>query len=477
MNVIYGSQNGLVAGSAGTPAPQEWTPTNTDARTFGADPTGANFGWALAAGDFNGDGYSDLAILVPHLSELFLFQSLTFSDIIVLYGSPNGLSNTDPSPNRQEQEFSVCDSGTTGGLAWGDFDRDGFGDIAVGCTDTNAVVVLHGTNSGRFNLSGGVPALPAFFKGTLGQVLAAGDFNGDGYTDLAIGVPDADLLDTSNFLQCLVGCPVKLAGVGLIMVLYSNGFQPDATLPQIWYQGANTICCHLEANAHFGAALAPGDFNGDGKQDLAVGIPNASVGGVAGAGAAVVIYGSSAGLAPGGNQIWNENDFGTPAQPGNRFSTALAAGDFNGDGRADLAIGIPFEPASGLKDSGQVDVVYGSASGLSVSAHAAQLWHQGGSVLGAPQVSGHFGASLSAWNFGHNEFTFSLAGGLVIHPTADLAVGAPGYTVSGIAGAGVINVLYGSIFTNGLTSSNNQLFTQGSLGFGTSADHFGYTMY
>src|SRR2546430_9808773 len=54
-----------------------------------------------------------------------------------------------------------------------------------------------------------------------------------------------------------------------------------------------SICCHVGQDAQFGAALAAGDFNADGKKDLAISLPGGSVGGVPGAGAVVVIYGSS----------------------------------------------------------------------------------------------------------------------------------------------------------------------------------------
>jgi hypothetical protein len=86
-----------------------------------------------------------------------------------------------------------------------------------------------------------------------------------------------------------------------------------------------------------------GDFNGDGFDDLAVGAPLENVSGINAAGAVSIIYGSRRGLSASGNQFWHENVSGVDGAAANddRFGIALAAGDFNGDGFDDLAIGVP----------------------------------------------------------------------------------------------------------------------------------------
>src|SRR5438067_12558289 len=85
------------------------------------------------------------------------------------------------------------------------------------------------------------------------------------------------------------------------------------------------------------------DFNGDGFADLAVGVPQESVGSVGKAGAVNVIYGSPTGLRATGNQLWTQNSPGVPtvAEANGTFGTSVAAGDFNGDGFSDLAVGVP----------------------------------------------------------------------------------------------------------------------------------------
>ena len=111
-----------------------------------------------------------------------------------------------------------------------------------------------------------------------------------------------------------------------------------------------------------GAPSATGDFNGDGRSDLAVGAPMDSVGRHENAGAVNVIYGSrGGGLRTGGDQQFTQ---GTPGVQGwveahDRFGSTLAAADFDGDGYSDLAVGSPGEDASGRRNTGVVHVLYG----------------------------------------------------------------------------------------------------------------------
>ena len=112
-----------------------------------------------------------------------------------------------------------------------------------------------------------------------------------------------------------------------------------------------------------------GDFNGDGFPDLAIAAPGESVGSATGAGDVHVVYGSGSGLGSGSSQTWTQNDLGggEGAAAGNMFGAALAAGDFNGDGYAELAIGAPGEDVGSNGDAGAVHILYGSADGLAAS--------------------------------------------------------------------------------------------------------------
>ncbi len=199
------------------------------------------------------------------------------------------------------------------------------------------------------------------------------------------------------------------------------------------------------AGAHGTAAAQPADptsvqadFNQDGADDLAIGVPLEDVGGVPDAGVVNVLYGGAGGLTGSGSQVFTQ--VGSAAEPGDLFGEALASGDFNQDGFADLAVGAPFEDAGSTPDVGAVSVLYGSAGGLTRA--GGQIFTQVGS---AAEPGDNFGFALAAGDF--NQDTF-----------ADLAAGAPFESAGSVVSAGAVSVLYGSAAK--LTSAGGQIFTQ-----------------
>ena len=126
-----------------------------------------------------------------------------------------------------------------------------------------------------------------------------------------------------------------------------------------------------ETGDEFGAALAVGDFSGDGIDDLVVGAPHKRViNGSEDAGAVYYIRGSNTGLVPAGNKQLHQDssasEGGTDyvmngeSEKGDRFGAALIAGDFNSDGESDLAVGIPYQDRDDHVDCGAVQVIPGS---------------------------------------------------------------------------------------------------------------------
>ncbi|MDH6451516.1 MULTISPECIES: FG-GAP repeat protein [unclassified Streptomyces] len=110
----------------------------------------------------------------------------------------------------------------------------------------------------------------------------------------------------------------------------------------------------------------PGDFNGDGHKDAVLPAPGANVAGKEGAGAVVVLYGSSSGLAASRRKTITQNTSGVPgtAEAGDGFGAATATADLNRDGYGDLVVGSPYEDSSKGTNAGAVTVLWGSSGGL-----------------------------------------------------------------------------------------------------------------
>jgi hypothetical protein len=117
------------------------------------------------------------------------------------------------------------------------------------------------------------------------------------------------------------------------------------------------------------AELARADFDDDGFVDLAVGVPGEDVEAHDGAGAVVVLYGSDAGLTGAGAQLFHQDlpEIAGRAEAGDAFGAALASGDFDADGFADLAVGIPGEDQGRSVDLGAVHLLFGTAGGLTAA--------------------------------------------------------------------------------------------------------------
>ena len=98
------------------------------------------------------------------------------------------------------------------------------------------------------------------------------------------------------------------------------------------------------------------------------------------------------------DQFWSQEspNVKNKAESNEQFAFSLATGDYNDDGYLDLSIGVPFEGIGVTLNSGAVNVLYGSGSGLQTTSPATQFWHEDvPDVEGNAAAGGLFGFALA----------------------------------------------------------------------------------
>ncbi len=374
---------------AGARYPLLVDPVLTQSFTRGSDQTGSDYGYALAAGDVNGDGYADLVVGAPG------WDSTAGADagrVLVYHGRATGLVTP------AAWSVSGAQAGQSLGfsVAVADVDGDGFGDLIAGAPfyddganlNVGRIVVWRGGSSGLSTAS--VFSAPG--AGNLGYSLAAaGDVNGDNYGDVIMGSPEFDGPETDE---------------GLVSILYGSATGLSLS-SGIAIEGN-------QAGARAGSSVAGvGDVNNDGFDDVAFGLPFYD-GGETDEGAIRVYRGASTGPV---------FFFGIESnQAGAEYgSSVAAAGDVNGDGRADVLIGARMRDA-GLTDEGVASLYLGATGGLTLPA----AWSASGG-----QANAHFGRAVAGLGDVNGD------------GYADIAAGAPDFDDPD-GNEGVIRVFLGS---------------------------------
>ena len=463
--------------------------TGFSSNTTTADITSGNNDAALAAtgvtGDFNGDGFDDKAIGAS--GEEF-GSSNTTGAVHVIYGSSGGLSATAVIADQMWTQDSAGIEGIAEDwdyfgvtISSGDYNGDGFDDLSIGvygedidlavasienfdvsinsaviAKDTGVVQVIYGSPAGLSATAvlpdqvwiQGFADIADFSENYdgFGTRLSSGDYNGDGHDDLAIG---AQYEETGS-----------LDNTGGVHIIYgsSGGLSATAVIAdQRWTQDSTDIEDAVEASDEFGSSLSSGDYNGDGSDDLAIGAAQETIGTSFGTGAVNVIYGSSGGLSATAviaDQMWTQNstDIDGVAETKEYFSNSLSSGDYNGDGRDDLAVGTPAEDVGTVIDAGAVNVIYGSSGGLSATAVIADqlLTQDSPGIDGVAEADDRIGVPLSSADYNGDG-------------RDDLAIAATLEDVGTVIDAGAVNVIYGS--SGGLSATAviaDQLWTQDS---------------
>ncbi len=412
---------------------------STTALTLAPTATAAPAVTGELKGDFNGDGYGDLAFAAPYAN---VDGKGMAGYVVVMYGGENGVDATDPDAATVISQASAGVPGTPeaedtfgSALAVADFNGDGYTDLAVGApgedvdadVDGGTVAILWGSSSG---VAGGTTVKDPAVSGhdAYGQLLTAGDFDGDGTQDLATGASNASVYVIKG------GFTKAGATGGSVKVTAPNGlpYGPDAltsgdvnqdgladlvvtgrvdmiqddpgtTRSTGWYYAGATTGIGSVAPTVLpgGTSATVGDIDGDGHGDIVLGntfFTDDDLSGSLG-GRVTVVPGSADGPDTAAATTLTQDSPGIPGADEERdgFGGSVSVGDLDGDGYGDLAVGVTFEDITSgtttLEDTGSTVLMYGSADGLTTTG-ARTLSQASSGVPGTAEAMDYFGAEV-----------------------------------------------------------------------------------
>lgn len=405
----------------------------------GYEPQGYSGFSVSSAGDFNGDGVSDIIVGAPEA----IPRGRTGKGIsYVIYGQKGGYQapiDLDSLSPAQGVVINGYYTGSSVSLA-GDFNGDGVSDIIIGAGrstlrprfSAGISYVVYGKKGGyqapieldSLSSAEGVIIYGARDNDRFGtSVSLAGDFNGDGVSDVIVGAPGARPKGRSN------------EGISYVLYGKKGGYQAPIDLAYLNPTNGTIIYGAKTQDTSGTSVSSAGDFNGDGVNDVIVGAPGASPLNRKMAGTSYVVYGKKSGynapidlasLSPAqGAIIYGAaaNDFiGSPVN---------SAGDCNGDGVEDIILGSPNASPLGRLEAGAIYVIYGKKGGYNAPIDLAYLNPDQGSIIYGARENDSSGESVSSTGDFNGD------------GVSDIIAGAPGATLQDRDQVGISYVLYG----------------------------------
>ena len=356
------------------------------AELLGEEPGDAAGSAVAGVGDVNGDGYNDVAVGASRHRETSPAGGWAEGAVYVLYG-PFDADRALASASAKLLGGRLAD-GTGEALAGaGDVDGDGYADLLVGAGERDlpgapsagVTYVVRGPMVGTGLLADSLQLRGDMAGDAFGFAVAGvGDVNGDGLNDVLIGAPGEDSSGAEAGAAYLFYGPIteNLDAIDAAAVFHGEA-----------------------AGAAAGWAVAGGDVDGDGLADLLIGAPKLRAPGVSGA--AYLFAGDPSGeLQPGQAQVrW----LGTS---GRYFGASVGlAGDVDADGLGDVLLGAP------VPDGVGASYLFRAVSGGDVVDSDADTWFVG-------RVADGSGYAVAG------------AGDQDGDGLADLALGAPGWSAS-----------------------------------------------
>ncbi|WP_227657509.1 putative Ig domain-containing protein [Candidatus Magnetaquicoccus inordinatus] len=344
-----------------------------------------------SAGDFNGDGFADIIVGTPYANSYYGGAFLLFGSASGVGGSSLALSNLGTHGLELTSVFSLNANLGYSVSSAGDLNGDGLADLVVGAdrmefngySNSGTAYVVFGTSStasidlDALNGNNGF-FVEGFAAGMeLGHaVQSAGDVNGDGFADLLVAAPGSDrdvMTDQSGSVYIVFG--------------KSGGFASSIDLSN---PDGNTLFrldgYIAEDKVGFSVAAA-GDVNGDGFADVLVGSQS---------GASYLLFGKGEAFSATLDVSGLDGNTGFRMDGGAYHAAGFSvssAGDFNGDGFADLLIGAPSLPNSGANDFAYV--VFGKSGGFAATLELTSLTASDGFRLTVGNTVDDFGIAVS----------------------------------------------------------------------------------